>query len=55
MGLWGHGNPGARECLVDAAVGPFTELGYDATTVAQITERAGATKGIFFRQFPYRR
>ena len=34
---------GARERLVVAAVDLFTEQGYDATTVAQIAERAGVT------------
>ena len=43
---------GARERLVVAAVDLFTEQGYDATTVAQIAERAGLTKSTFFRHFP---
>lgn len=47
--------PGARERLVVAAVDLFTEQGYDATTVAQITERAGVTKSTFFRHFPDKR
>ena len=38
-----------------AAVDLFTEQGYDATTVAQITERAGTTKSTFFRYFPDKR
>jgi AcrR family transcriptional regulator len=38
-----------------AAVDLFTELGYDATTVAQIAERAGVTKSTFFRHFPDKR
>ena len=33
----------------------FTEQGYDATTVAQIAERAGVTKSTFFRRFPGKR
>jgi AcrR family transcriptional regulator len=33
----------------------FTEQGYDATTVAQIAERAGVTKSTFFRYFPDKR
>jgi len=37
MARW---EPGARERLVVAAVDLFTEQGYDATTVAQIAERA---------------
>lgn len=52
MGRW---ESGARERLVVAAVDLFTEQGYDATTVAQITERAGVTKSTFFRYFPDKR
>ena len=49
MARW---EPGARERLVLAAVDLFAEQGYDATTVAQIAERAGVTKSTFFRYFP---
>ena len=52
MSRW---EPGARERLVVAAVDLFTEQGYDATTVAQIAERAGVTKSTFFRHFPDKR
>jgi AcrR family transcriptional regulator len=52
MGRW---EPGARQRLVLAAVDLFTEQGYDATTVAQIAERAGVTKSTFFRHFPDKR
>ena len=52
MGRW---EPGARERLVLAAVDLFTEQGYDATTVAQIADRAGVTKSTFFRHFPDKR
>ena len=38
-----------------AAVDLFTEQGYDATTVAEIAERAGVTKSTFFRYFPDKR
>jgi AcrR family transcriptional regulator len=38
-----------------AAVDLFTEHGYDATTVAQIAERAGVTKSTFFRHFADKR
>jgi AcrR family transcriptional regulator len=38
-----------------AAVDLFTEQGYDATTVAQIAERAGVTKSTFFRHFSDKR
>jgi AcrR family transcriptional regulator len=46
MGRW---EPGVRERIVLAAVDLFTEQGYDATTVAQIAERAGTTRSTFFR------
>ena len=52
MARW---EPGARERLVVAAVDLFAEQGYDATTVAQIAERAGVTKSTFFRYFPDKR
>ncbi|GAB2909769.1 TetR/AcrR family transcriptional regulator [Rhodococcus aerolatus] len=52
MGRW---QPGARERLVVAAVDLYAEQGYDATTVAQIAERAGVTKSTFFRHFPDKR
>ena len=52
MGRW---EPGARERLVVAAVDLFTDQGYDATTVAQIAERAGVTRSTFFRHFPDKR
>src|ERR1700730_2398948 len=52
MARW---EPGARERLVIAAVDLFAEQGYDATTVAQIAERAGVTKSTFFRHFPDKR
>ncbi|MFZ0976291.1 MAG: TetR family transcriptional regulator [Solirubrobacteraceae bacterium] len=52
MARW---KPGARERLVIAAVDLFTEQGYDATTVAQIAERAGVTRSTFFRYFPDKR
>jgi AcrR family transcriptional regulator len=52
MARW---EPGARERLVLAAVDLFTEQGYDATTVAQIAERAGVTRSTFFRHFPDKR
>ena len=47
--------PGARERLVVAAVDLFFERGYDATTVAEIAERAGVTKSTFFRHFSDKR
>jgi len=54
-GVMARWEPGARERLVIAAVDLFTEQGYDATTVAQIAERAGVTKSTFFRHFPDKR
>jgi AcrR family transcriptional regulator len=52
MARW---EPGARERLVVAAVDLFTEQDYDATTVAQIAERAGVTRSTFFRHFSDKR
>jgi AcrR family transcriptional regulator len=52
MSRW---QPGATERLVVAAVDLFTEQGYDATTVAQIAERAGVTRSTFFRHFADKR
>src|ERR1700732_3112565 len=54
-GLMARWQPGARERLVLAAVDLYAEQGYDATTVAQIAERAGVTKSTFFRHFPDKR
>jgi AcrR family transcriptional regulator len=55
MGAMARWEPGARERMVLAAVDLFSEQGYDATTVAQIAERAGVTKSTFFRHFPDKR
>jgi AcrR family transcriptional regulator len=52
MARW---EPGARERLVLAAVDLFSDQGYDETTVAQISERAGVTKSTFFRHFSDKR
>jgi AcrR family transcriptional regulator len=52
MARW---QPETTQRLVVAAVDLFTEQGYDATTVAQIAERAGVTKSTFFRHFPDKR
>jgi AcrR family transcriptional regulator len=52
MARW---QPGATQRLVVAAVDLFSEQGYDATTVAQIAERAGVTKSTFFRHFADKR
>ncbi|HVW41814.1 MAG TPA: TetR family transcriptional regulator [Amycolatopsis sp.] len=52
MSRW---EPNARERLARAAVDLFAERGYDATTVAEIAERAGLTKRTFFRYFADKR
>jgi AcrR family transcriptional regulator len=52
MARW---QPGATQRLVAAAVELFAEQGYDATTVAQIAERAGVTRSTFFRHFSDKR
>jgi AcrR family transcriptional regulator len=40
-----------RERLVDTAVDLFARQGYDATSVSQVIERAGLTKGGFYHHF----
>jgi AcrR family transcriptional regulator len=40
-----------RKKIIDTALELFAEHGYDATTVHQITERAGVAKGTFFNYF----
>jgi AcrR family transcriptional regulator len=52
MGRW---EPNARDRLEQAALALFGEHGYDATTVAQIADRAGLTKSTFFRHFADKR
>jgi AcrR family transcriptional regulator len=52
MARW---EPGSRERILVAAVELFVEQGYDATTVAEIAERAGVTKSTFFRHFADKR
>ena len=52
MARW---EPGATQRLVVAAVDLFTEQSYDATTVAQIADRAGVTRSTFFRHFADKR
>ena len=52
MGRW---KPDARERLIGAAVELFSEQGFAATTVPQITERAGLTTRTFFRHFADKR
>ncbi|SNY62954.1 DNA-binding transcriptional regulator, AcrR family [Paractinoplanes atraurantiacus] len=55
MDLMARWQPETTQRLVVAAVDLFTEQGYDATTVAQIAERAGVTKSTFFRHFSDKR
>jgi TetR/AcrR family transcriptional regulator, transcriptional repressor for nem operon len=45
-------NPAAREGVVLAARALMTAKGYAATSVDQICETAGVTKGTFFHYFP---
>jgi AcrR family transcriptional regulator len=52
MGRW---KPDAQGRLSTAAIELFAEQGYDATTVAEIAERAGLTKRTFFRYFTDKR
>src|SRR6201996_7707844 len=47
--------PDAAGRLLTAAMSLFEEQGYDATTVAEIAERAGLTKRTFFRYFADKR
>jgi AcrR family transcriptional regulator len=47
--------PNGRERLTNAALELFLEQGYEATTVAEIAERAGLNKSTFFRHFPDKR
>ena len=52
MSRW---DPDARGRLLRAAIELFSERGYDATTAAQIAERAGLTKTTLFRHFADKR
>ena len=52
MARW---EPDARGRLLRAAIDLFCEQGYEATTTAQIAERAGLTKTTLFRLFPDKR
>jgi AcrR family transcriptional regulator len=52
MARW---EPNARDRLERAALALFVEHGYDATTVAEIADRAGLTKSTFFRHFTDKR
>jgi AcrR family transcriptional regulator len=52
MGRW---QPDARGRLEKAAMELFRERGFDATTVAEIAERAGLTERTFFRHYADKR
>jgi AcrR family transcriptional regulator len=52
MARW---EPNARERLGRAALDLFVERGYEATTVAEIADRAGLTKSTFFRYYADKR
>ncbi|RNF83547.1 TetR family transcriptional regulator [Streptomyces botrytidirepellens] len=52
MGRW---EPGARERLQRAALELYVERGFEQTTVAEITNRAGLTERTFFRHFADKR
>jgi AcrR family transcriptional regulator len=52
MSRW---QPDARGRLLRAAIDLFSERGYEATTSAQIAERAGLTKTTLFRHFADKR
>jgi AcrR family transcriptional regulator len=43
--------PGVRDRVLTAAVELFAAQGYDATSVAQVAERAGVAKGGFYHHF----
>ncbi|MDQ1085448.1 MULTISPECIES: TetR/AcrR family transcriptional regulator [Microbacterium] len=47
--------PDTHERLREAALDLFVERGFDATTVADIVERAGVTRRTFFRHFADKR
>jgi AcrR family transcriptional regulator len=52
VGRW---QPDARERLERAAIELFAQQGFAATTVPQITARAGLTTRTFFRHFADKR
>jgi AcrR family transcriptional regulator len=55
MGGMGRWEPNARGRLEQAAMELYAERGFDQTTVAEITARAGLTKRTFFRHFTDKR
>lgn len=55
IGVMGRWEPGARERLQRAALELYVERGFEQTTVAEITNRAGLTERTFFRHFADKR
>jgi AcrR family transcriptional regulator len=55
MGAMPRSGADARRRLQQAALELYLERGYDATTAAQIAERAGVTERSFFRHFTDKR
>ena len=47
----GRPKASSRETLAEAACELFLERGYDATSVADITQRAGVSRSSFFNYF----
>lgn len=43
--------PSSKQALIEAALDEFSELGYEAATVAGIAERAGVTTGALYAHF----
>ena len=41
-----------RAAIMIASAALFSQAGYDATSVAQICEQAGVSKGAFYHHFP---
>jgi AcrR family transcriptional regulator len=54
-GIMGRWEPDSRGRLQEAALGLYSERGFDGTTAAQIAERAGVTERTFFRHFADKR
>ncbi|MFJ1967505.1 TetR family transcriptional regulator [Streptomyces sp. NPDC087903] len=52
MGRW---EPNARGRLAEAALGLYSERGFEQTTVAEIAKRAGLTERTFFRHYADKR
>jgi AcrR family transcriptional regulator len=46
------GSSSTRQRIMDTALGCFLAHGYEQTTIARITERAGVSNGALFHHFP---